>query len=91
MNRINIQEPNPILSDLIDTVNQSRQATLITVDDHQGRTSGDCKQAVLVSLEEWNSLQETLYLSSIPSVKDDLIEGKNTAWEDCVSLEEVEW
>jgi antitoxin YefM len=83
MNNINLQEPNPTLSTLIDTVNQSRQAMLITIDAH--------KQAVLVSVEEWNSLQETLYLSSIPEVKADLIEGKNTAWEDCIPLEEVEW
>jgi antitoxin YefM len=76
MNRINIQEPNPTLSALIDTVNQSHQATLITIDEHRERTSGDRKQAVLVSLEEWNSLQETLYLSSIPSVKADLMEEK---------------
>lgn len=83
MNNINIQESNPTLSALIDTVNQSHQATLITVDEN--------KQAVLVSLEEWNSLQETLYLSSILGVKVDLIEGKNTRWEDCVPLDEVEW
>jgi antitoxin YefM len=54
-----------------------------TVDNH--------KQAVLVSVNEWNSIQETLYLMSIPGVKDDLIEGKNTDWKDCTPLEEVEW
>ncbi len=83
MNNINIEEANPILSSLIDQVNQSHEATLITIDDH--------KQAVLISLDEWKSLQETVYLLSIPGVKDDLIEGKNTPWEDCTPLEEVEW
>jgi prevent-host-death family protein len=78
MNHINLKEPNPTLADLIDKVNQDQQATLITVNEQ--------KQAVLVSLEEWNGLQETLYLSSIPGVKDDLIIGKNTSWEDCVPL-----
>jgi antitoxin YefM len=78
MNHINLKEPNPTLADLIDKVNQGQQATLITVNEQ--------KQAVLVSLEEWNGLQETLYLSSIPGVKDDLIVGKNTSWEDCVPL-----
>ena len=80
MNQINLQESNPTLADLID---QGQQATLITVNEQ--------KQAVLVSLEEWNSLQETLYLSSIPGVKDDLIAGKNTSWGDCVPLDKVEW
>ena len=78
MNHINLKEPNPTLANLIDQVNQGQQATLITINEQ--------KQAVLVSLEEWNGLQETLYLSSIPGVKDDLIIGKNTSWEDCVPL-----
>ena len=43
---------------------------IITVDNN--------KQAVLVSVDEWNSIQETLYLISISGVKDDLIEAKNT-------------
>ncbi len=83
MNQINLQESNPTLADLIDQVNQGQQATLITVNEQ--------KQAVLVSLEEWNGLQETLYLSSIPGVRDDLIAGKNTSWENCIPLDKVEW
>lgn len=83
MDNINVQESNVSIADLIDTVNRSQQATLITADAD--------KRAVLVPLEEWNSLQETLYLSSIPGVKADLIEGKNTPWENCTPLEEVEW
>lgn len=83
MENISIKEVNPTLASLIDRVNESQQATIITIDDH--------KQAVLVPLEEWNSLQETLYLLSIPGVKEDLIAGKNTPWEDCTPIEEIEW
>jgi prevent-host-death family protein len=83
MDKITIKETNPTLSSLIDKVNQSHQATLITVADN--------KKAILLSVEEWDSIQETLYLLSIPGVKDDLIKGKNTDWEDCTPLEEVEW
>jgi antitoxin YefM len=83
MDSITIKENNPTLASLIDQVNQSQEATLITVESN--------KKAVLISLEEWKSIKETLYLVSIPGVKDDLIEGKNTAWEDCIPLEEVEW
>ncbi|MFM7190195.1 MAG: type II toxin-antitoxin system Phd/YefM family antitoxin [Microcystaceae cyanobacterium] len=57
MNHIRLKESNPTFADLIDRVNQDQQATLITIDEQ--------KQAVLVSLEEWNGLQETLYLSKI--------------------------
>ena len=42
MNHITVKETNPTLSSLIDEVNESHQATLITVDCH--------KKAVLVSL-----------------------------------------
>ena len=83
MDKITVKETNPTLSSLIDKVNESHQATLITVANN--------KKAILLSVEEWDSIQETLYLLSIPGVKDDLIKGKNTDWEDCTPLEEVEW
>ncbi len=56
MKKININENHPILSDLIDNMNDSNEATMITVDNQ--------KQAVFVSVHEWNSIQETLYLLS---------------------------
>ena len=83
MKEIHVQENHPTLSELIDTINQSKGATLITLDNN--------KKAILLSVDEWKSIQETLYLLSIPGVKDDLIEGKNTPWSDCTPLEELEW
>ena len=47
--------------------------------------------AVLISEEDYNSLIETLYLSSDPEYKKSLINGKNTPLEDCVDEDEVEW
>ncbi len=47
--------------------------------------------AVLISEADYNGLMETLYLTSIPEMKDKLIKGKNTPKEDCVAEEEVEW
>lgn len=47
--------------------------------------------AVLISEADYNGLMETLYLTSIPKMKDKLIKGKNTPKEDCVAEEEVEW
>lgn len=81
--KITIKEKNLVLSSLVNQVNQSNQATIITLENEQ--------KAVLLSLEEWESIQETLYLVSIPGVKEDLIKGKNTDWEDCVPLDELEW
>lgn len=47
--------------------------------------------AVLISEADYNGLMETVYLTSIPKMKEKLINGKNTPKEDCVAEEEVEW
>ena len=46
--------------------------------------------AVVLSEEDYNNLMETLYISSIPGLKDDIIEGMKENVEDCVSEDEVE-
>ncbi len=46
---------------------------------------------VVLSEEDYKGLMETVHLLSIPNMKEKLIEGKNTAIEDCVEEEEVEW
>jgi prevent-host-death family protein len=43
--------------------------------------------AVLISEDEYNSLTETLYLTSIPNMKEKLEEGVNTPIEECDSFE----
>ena len=47
--------------------------------------------AVVLSEEDYNNLIETLYISSIPGLKDDIIEGMKENIEDCVDEDEVEW
>lgn len=47
--------------------------------------------AVLISEADYNSLIETLYLSSDPEYKKSLIVGKNTPLEECINEEEIEW
>lgn len=47
--------------------------------------------AVVLSEEDYNGLMETVYLSSIPKMKEKLIKGKNIPLEDCVAEDEVEW
>lgn len=44
--------------------------------------------AVLISEEEYNSLMETLYLTSIPGMKEKLEDGLKTPIEEC---DEFEW
>ena len=47
--------------------------------------------AIIMSEEEYNGLIETLFLSSNPKVKEDIVKGINTPLEECVSADEVEW
>lgn len=46
---------------------------------------------VVLSEEDYNNLMETLYISSIPGLKEKIIEGMNENLEDCISEDEVKW
>jgi prevent-host-death family protein len=64
---------------LIEETNQNHTPILIT---------GKKNNAVLLSLSDWNSIQETMYLNSIPNMKESIIDGLNTSLDDC---EEYQW
>lgn len=51
--------------------------------------TGRQANAVLISEEDWRSIEETIYLLGIPGMRESIIEGLNTPIEDCDS--EVEW
>ena len=46
---------------------------------------------VVLSEEDYNNLMETLYISSIPKLKEDLIKRKNSSDEDFVKEDEVDF
>ena len=46
--------------------------------------------AVVLSEEDYNNLMETLYISSIPRLKEDIIEGLNESTEEYVDEDEVD-
>jgi PHD/YefM family antitoxin component YafN of YafNO toxin-antitoxin module len=46
---------------------------------------------VVLSEEDYRGLTESLYLSSVPGMKEKLIDGKNTPLNDCVPESEIEW
>ena len=77
---ITVNEAQKQLPNLIDSVNQSHQPVII---------SGQNNNAVLLSEMDWRSMQETLYLLSIPGMRESIQEGLNTPIEDCD--EEIEW
>lgn len=47
--------------------------------------------AVILSEEDYNGLIETLYLSSNPETKAQIVEGLRTPLADCIPDSEVEW
>jgi len=60
---------------LIDDVSLSHQPLLITGKRHN---------AVLISEEDWRSIEETLYIMSVPGLKESLMEQRNIPIEQCV-------
>ena len=45
--------------------------------------------AVLISEDDWRSVQETMYLLNIPGMRESIREGLATPLEDCT--EEIDW
>ena len=47
------------------------------------RITGKRNSAVLVSEKDWASVQETMYLLSIPGMRESIREGMDTAIDEC--------
>ena len=47
--------------------------------------------AVVLSEDDYNSLMETIYISTIPGLKEEIIRRGNSSDEEFVSEDEVEW
>ena len=47
--------------------------------------------AVVLSEEDHNNIMETLYISSVPGLKEQIIEGMKEDTKECVEEDEVEW
>ena len=41
--------------------------------------------------DDWNTIQETIYLNAIPGMVESIRKGMDTPIEDCVSEEDVKW
>jgi antitoxin YefM len=47
--------------------------------------------AVIISEEDYNGLMETVYLCSIPNMKERILEGMKTPISECIPENEVKW
>ena len=68
------------LNGLIDETATSHEPILLT---------GGRQNAVLVSEADWEAIQETLYLLSVPGMRESLREGRQTPVEEC--QQELDW
>ncbi len=80
MTTISVTTARKDLYRLIDEVAESSVPVHI-----QGKRSS----AVLVSSEDWDAIQETLVLVSIPGMRESILEGMEAPLDDCV--EELDW
>lgn len=76
------------------TASEARASLYRLIDDaaqnHQPiHISGRRNNAVLVSADDWEAMQETLFLLSIPSMRETIREGMATPVEEC--SKELTW
>lgn len=80
MATITATEARSKLYSLIDEAESSHEPIVIT---------GKRGNAVLVSESDWNAIKETLYLLSIPGMRESIIEGMKEPLEE--SSKELDW
>ena len=80
MNTITATKARSNLYSLIDSAKDSHTPIVIT---------GKRSNAVLVSEDDWNSIQETLYLCSVPGMKKSILKARKEPLEE--STEDLGW
>ncbi len=80
MTTLTATEARKRLYSLVDEVKESHEPIQIV---------GKRSSAVLISEEDWRSVQETLYLTSIPGMRESIRKGLKTPVEECD--EDIDW
>lgn len=80
MSTISASDARAKLYRLIDEAATSHEPVLIT---------GKRNNAVLLSEEDWSAIQETLFLLSVPGMRESIKEGMNTPLDECAK--DLDW
>ena len=80
MGTLSATEARKKLYRLIDETSVTHEPIVIT---------GKRGNAVLVSESDWKAIQETMFLVTIPGMRESIIEGLKTPVEDC--KEDLDW
>ncbi|MCM1538896.1 MAG: type II toxin-antitoxin system Phd/YefM family antitoxin [bacterium] len=84
MTAISVTKARENIYQILSDVNDHSQP--ITITNNRG------KNAVLISEEDWNAIQETLYLNSIPGMAESIMEAGKEPLEECtVYHADEEW
>lgn len=75
MTAISVTKARENIYQILSDVNNSSQP--ITITNNRG------KNGVLISEDDWNAIQETLYLNSIPGMSESIIEAGREPLEEC--------
>ena len=75
MDAISITKARANLYQTVAEVNEYSKP--ITITNNRG------KNAVLVSEDDWNAIQETLYLNSMPGMTESILESRKESLEEC--------
>jgi len=79
MRTINVTKARADLYNLLLETSESHEPIHIT---------GKKTNAVLLAEDDWRAIQETLYLSSVPGMRESIIEGLDSGIEE---TEELDW
>jgi PHD/YefM family antitoxin component YafN of YafNO toxin-antitoxin module len=77
---LNIQNTKEDFDTILEKIQNTYEPVMI---------SGEKYSAVLISEEAWRSIVETLYLTSIPGMKESIIAGMQEKIENCSTT--IEW
>ena len=83
MPAINVTKARNNIYKLLNDVNEN--STPVTITNARG------KNGILIGEDDWNAIQETLYLNSIPGMTESLLIAKEAPLSDFVSEEEAGW
>lgn len=82
MQTVNITNARSNLYNIVDSVNQSHEPIQIL---------GKRGDAVVISAEDWNCIQETLYIMSVPNLAVELRDSIEEPFTTMKNADEVEW
>lgn len=74
MKSINVTQARANLFSLVNETNATHEPVHI---------AGKKGNAILISEEDWNSIQETIYISSLPGVKESITKGRKESLSKC--------